>query len=144
MATDRLAGKRVHEKHIEIRWRDFDAFGHVNNAVYLNYLEEVRDEWLELAVGPGSAWDFVLVRVAIDFRRELLVDRDHEVMVSCGLVRVGRSSVHTREEARTPDGELVAEAESVTVARERGGTKSRPLTADEVAAFGAPEAVPNA
>jgi acyl-CoA thioesterase FadM len=31
----------VHEKQIEIRWRDQDAYGHVNNAVYLTYLEEV-------------------------------------------------------------------------------------------------------
>jgi acyl-CoA thioester hydrolase len=30
----------VHEKRIEIRWRDLDAAGHVNNAVFLTYLEE--------------------------------------------------------------------------------------------------------
>jgi acyl-CoA thioesterase FadM len=29
----------VHEKRIEIRWRDVDAFRHVNNAVYATYLE---------------------------------------------------------------------------------------------------------
>jgi acyl-CoA thioester hydrolase len=135
----------MHEKRIELRWRDFDAFGHVNNSVYLDYLEEVRDEWLERAIGKqGSSWDFVLVRVAIDFRRELLVDRDHWVVTSCALARVGRSSVHTREEMRTPEGELVAEAESVLVARNQGETGSRPLTPNEVAAFGAPEGAPNA
>ena len=37
----------MHEKRIEIRWRDLDAYGHVNNAVYPTYLEECRDEWLE-------------------------------------------------------------------------------------------------
>ncbi len=127
----------MHEKQIELRWRDFDAFGHVNNSVYLDYLEEVRDEWLERVIGRnGSSWDFVLVRVAIDFRRELLVDRDHRVLVSCRLARVGRSSVHTREEVRAEDGDVAAEAESVLVARNRGETKSRPLTPDEVAAFG--------
>ena len=126
----------MHEKTIEIRWRDFDAFGHVNNSVYLDYLEDVRDEWLELAVGrTGSSWDFVLVRVAIDFRRELLVDRDKSVLVRCRLARLGRSSVHTLEDVRTPDGELVAEAEAVLAARTRGEPKSRPLTPDEVAAF---------
>jgi acyl-CoA thioester hydrolase len=134
---------RVHEKPIELRWRDFDAFGHVNNSVYLDYLEEVRDEWLEEAVGKqGSSWDFVLVRVAIDFRRELLVDRDRRVLLSCRLARVGRSSVRTCEQVRTPEGELVAEAESVLVARNRGETKSRPLTPDEVAAFCAPSRAP--
>lgn len=125
------------EKTIEIRWRDYDAFGHVNNSVYLDYLEEVRDQWLERVVGrDGSSWDFVLVRVAIDFRRELKVDRDHSIVASCELARVGRSSVHTREQVRTPDGELAAEAESVLVARNQGETSSRPLSPEERAAFG--------
>jgi acyl-CoA thioester hydrolase len=135
----------VHEKTIDIRWRDYDAFGHVNNSVYLDYLEEVRDEWLELALGRhGSSWDFVLVRVAIDFRRELLVDRDKSVLVTCRLDHVGRSSVHTREEVRAANGELAAEAEAVLVARNRGESQSRPLTAEELAALGAPEGTPNA
>lgn len=126
----------MHRKTIELRWRDFDAFGHVNNSVYLDYLEEVRDEWLERTLGrQGSSWDFVLVRVAIDFRRELLVDRDHSVVVGCGLARLGRSSVHTREEVRTPEGDLAAEAESVLVARNRGESQSRPLSPGELAAF---------
>src|SRR5690606_7056207 len=73
----------LHEKRIEIRWRDMDAYGHVNNAVYLTYLEEVRDEWLDRALdGVGSAWDFVLARVAIDFRSELRQD-DDVVVGSC-------------------------------------------------------------
>jgi len=55
-----------HEKQIEIRWRDVDAYLHVNNAVYATYLEEGRDEWLERTLGDsGSAWDYVLARVAI-------------------------------------------------------------------------------
>ena len=32
---------------IKVRWRDMDAYGHVNNAVYLNYLEECRDRMVE-------------------------------------------------------------------------------------------------
>ena len=60
----------THEKRIEIRWRDLDAFRHVNNAVYATYLEEARDEWLVLGRG-GDVWDYVLARVAIDFRREV-------------------------------------------------------------------------
>jgi acyl-CoA thioester hydrolase len=125
----------VHEKRIEIRWRDYDAFGHVNNAVYLNYIEEARDEWIELALGDkGSAWDFVLARVAIDFRRELS-EADEYVVVSCRLTRIGRSSLHTREEVRTTGGELSAESESVLVARERDVSRSRPLSAGERAAF---------
>jgi acyl-CoA thioester hydrolase len=125
----------VHSKEIEIRWRDCDAYGHVNNAVYLTYLEEVRDEWLERTLGAdGSLWDFVLARVAIDFRSELVQDHDI-VIASCRLARIGTSSVTTHEEIRRRDGELAAEAESVEVARDRDTGRSRPLSDVERAAF---------
>ena len=125
----------MYEKRIEIRWRDLDAFRHVNNAVYLTYLEEVRDEWLDAVLGrSGSVWDFILARVAIDFRRELRQE-DDAVLVRLRLERVGTSSVRTREEIVKLDGTLAAEAEAVLVTRnvEEGG--SRPLTEAEREAF---------
>ena len=125
----------THEKRIEIRWRDLDAYGHVNNAVYATYLEEVRDEWLEEVLGrEGELWDFVLARVAIDFRRELRQE-DDAVLARCGLARIGTSSVTTREEIVLEGGELSAEAEAVLVARDRDGGRSRPLSERERAAF---------
>jgi acyl-CoA thioester hydrolase len=125
----------THEKRIEIRWRDVDAFLHVNNAVYATYLEECRDEWMERALGrAGDAWDFVLARVAIDFRREL-VQADDVVLVRVALERIGSSSITLREEIAKLDGTLSAEAEAVVVARDRETGRSRPLTDDERAAF---------
>jgi acyl-CoA thioester hydrolase len=124
-----------HEKRVEIRWSDVDAYMHVNNAVYATYLEECRDEWVDRALGElGDAWDFVLARVAIDFRRELRLE-DEEVVVSCTLERIGNSSVTLREEIRTREGELSAEAEAVLVARDRELGRSRPLTEAEREAF---------
>jgi acyl-CoA thioester hydrolase len=127
----------MHEKRIEIRWRDLDAYNHVNNAVYLTYLEEARDEWLERALGSsGAAWGYVLARVAIDFRRELRQD-DDEVIASCALARLGNSSVTTREELRKPDGVVAAEAEAVLVAVDPGSRETRPLSDRERTALGA-------
>ena len=121
----------MHEKRIEIRWRDLDAYNHVNNAVYLTYLEEARDEWLEQALGQdGAAWGYVLARVAIDFRRELRQEHD-EVIATCTLARLGTSSVTTREELRLADGELAAEAEAVLVAVDPDSRESRPLSEQE-------------
>jgi acyl-CoA thioester hydrolase len=125
----------VHEKRIEIRWRDVDAYRHVNNAVYATYLEECRDELAEKVLADvGDVWDYVLARVAIDFRRELTQD-DDEVVVRCAVERVGRSSVTLREEIRTRDGELSAEAEAVLVARDPETGRSRPLADAEREAF---------
>ena len=125
----------MYEKQIEIRWRDQDPYGHVNNAVYLTYLEEVRDEWLERTLGSdGELWDFVIARVAIDFRRELTQDHG-SVRARCELEGIGTSSIRTREMLQTENGELAAEAEAVLVARDRESGSSRPLSDDERAAF---------
>jgi acyl-CoA thioester hydrolase len=125
----------TYEKRVEIRWSDVDAYMHVNNAVYATYLEECRDEWVAHALGDaGDSWDLVLARVAIDFRRELRLE-DEEVVVSCALERIGNSSLALREQIRTRDGELAAEAEAVLVARDRDLGRSRPLTDAERSAF---------
>ena len=123
----------MHEKRVEIRWRDLDAYEHVNNAVYATYLEECRDEWLENALGGGEGWDFVLARLAIDFRRELRLE-DDTVVVRCELARIGRSSVTTKEEIDV-NGELAVEAEAVLVARDPETKRSRPLRPVERAAL---------
>jgi acyl-CoA thioester hydrolase len=125
----------MHEKTIEIRWNDQDPYGHVNNAVYLTYLEEVRDAWLKRALGESDAlWDYVIARVEIDFRRELTQAHD-TVLARCELEEIGRSSVRTRESLVTADGTVSAEARCVLVARDRDSGSSRPLTDDERAAF---------
>ena len=121
----------VHQKRIPIRWRDMDAYGHVNNAVFLNYLEEARDEMVRRLFGRGEEeFDYVVARVAIDFRLPLRQD-DGEVVARCRVGRVGRSSLRTREEIVTGDGRLAAEAEAVLVAHDRLTGRSRPLTAAE-------------
>jgi acyl-CoA thioester hydrolase len=127
--------ERAVERRIEIRWRDLDAYGHVNNAVFLSYLEEARDAWVQAALGPAAdAWDFVLARVAVDFKRELTLD-DRAVLVRCRLGSVGRSSVHTREEVVTLDGVVSAVSESVIVPRDPRSGRSRPLSEEERAAL---------
>jgi acyl-CoA thioester hydrolase len=123
------------EKEIEIRWRDQDAYGHVNNAVFLTYLEEARDEWLTRALADaGDAWDYVLARVEVDFRRELTQD-DDRILARCELLSLGTSSVRTREQLALLDGQVAAEAEAVLVARDRESRRSRPLLAAERAAL---------
>ncbi len=123
-----------HEKEIEIRWRDLDAFEHVNHVVFLTYLEEVRDEWLGRSLGdPSLVWEYVVARIEIDYRRELTLTDDAVVAV-CALDRIGTKSVVTTESVRTRSGEVAAEAKAVLVARDRDG-RSRPLTEDERAAL---------
>jgi len=116
-----------HEREVEIRWRDLDGLRHVNNAVYATYLEIGRDAFFEEVLPDAKPWDYVLVRLALDFRRELRFE-DGRVVVSCAVERVGRSSITLREEIRTSSGELAAECETVVVARDSESGRPRPLT----------------
>lgn len=119
------------ERRVELRWRDMDAYGHVNNAVYLNYLEEARDAWVQEVLGKVTdTWDFVLARVAIDFKQELKQE-DGVVLVRCELDSFGRSSVRTKEEIVKQDGTVSAVAESVIVAKDPQSGLSRPLNEAE-------------
>jgi len=120
----------MHEVRLRIRWRDIDSYGHVNNAVYLNYLEECRDRMVENLFGSHEAWDFVLAHVGIDFRSEIR-QADGEVVVRCEVAGFGRSSIRTRERIEKADGTLAAEAESVIVPRSPHEPSSRALTDEE-------------
>ena len=119
----------VEEFEIRIRWRDVDNYGHVNNAVYLTYLEECRDRWVREAV--GGAVNFVIVRIA-----ELSL-ADEGVVVTCRGTGYGTSSIRTAETIRAKAGWIAAESESVVVAHDPEARRSRPLTGAERSALDA-------
>jgi acyl-CoA thioester hydrolase len=93
------------------RFNDLDGMGHVNNAVYLTYVEEARIAFLR----PFGATydDMILARMEIDYRSPLQDGEDVEVGVRC--TKVGRTSFDLEYELRA-GGRLVAEARSVQVA----------------------------
>jgi acyl-CoA thioester hydrolase len=101
-------------KRVEIRWRDMDGFGHVNNAVYLTYMEEARDELFTELLGD-VVHRMVLRHTSVDFRSGL-VQEDDMVDVAVDVVRIGSSSVTTRETiTAVSDGRTAMVAESVMV-----------------------------
>ena len=118
----------MQEQTIRIRWRDMDDYGHVNNAVYLTYLEECRDRWAKQVL--GDAFDFVIVRVAIDYRRELSL-ADEEVTVTCRGIGFGPSSIRTAERIVASSGFVAAESESVIVKHDTRAREAVPLTDQE-------------
>src|SRR5260370_27190401 len=59
----------VFELPVKVRWRDVDALGHVNHAVFLTYLEEGRDAFYLQTL--GSEPHYVVVRLEVDLRAEV-------------------------------------------------------------------------
>jgi acyl-CoA thioester hydrolase len=116
----------MHERRTEIRWSDLDAYAHVYHPVYLSLLEGARDQWLNRVFGlDGQIWDYVVARVAIDYRGALRL-ADREAVVRCRLERISRSSFTTKEDVLAPDGPLAVEAEVVIVAWDPAAGRSRP------------------
>lgn len=78
---------------VELRWRDLDAFNHVNNASYLTYLEEARLRWLASIDGPWFFEDSmpVLASANLNYRRPLAWPAQIVVELVCE--RVGGSSL---------------------------------------------------
>jgi acyl-CoA thioester hydrolase len=105
--------------HEHVRFRDCDAMGHVNNAVYSTYLEQARIATL------GGLEPFILARVEIDFRAELRAGEEIEVRSRCS--RIGTKSFDLEHEIWTGD-RKVADAKSVLVGYDYTAGASVPLT----------------
>jgi acyl-CoA thioester hydrolase len=97
-----------------VRFRDLDGFGHVNNAVYLTYLEEARNALLaHLGLARSVAEiTMILARAEIDFRAPANVGDELEIGVRPA--RLGTKSFDLEYEVRA-DGRIVAEAKTVLV-----------------------------
>jgi acyl-CoA thioester hydrolase len=112
-------------KRIEIRWRDLDGFGHVNNSTYLTYLEEARDQHLTDVLGD-AVHRTVIRRIEIDFVSGLTQEDDY-VDVDVRLTGVGTSSVTLEERiVSVIDGRVAATAKTVMVHTDDSRTASAP------------------
>jgi acyl-CoA thioester hydrolase len=74
---------------IQVRWRDLDAFGHVNNATFASYLEIARTEaWIALFGGRDALQiPFFVKRLEIDYRRPVALGDEVRVWLRVGELR---------------------------------------------------------
>lgn len=116
----------VHEVRVE--WRDLDAAGHVNNAVYLSYMESARNSaYLAIVDGRDARdVDIILARAVVDFRSAATMGDRLRVEVRPG--RVGETSfVLAYRVVDVATGKLVCEGESVVVAYDYEKKSKKPL-----------------
>jgi acyl-CoA thioester hydrolase len=120
-------GDFVHTEHV--RFRDLDPMGHVNNAVFLTYIEQARFAFLAEVGAATSLADLnmIVARVEIDFKAP--VGFGDEVEISVRASRFGTKSFDLDYVLRV-DGDIVAEAKSVQVAYDYGRREPIPLPSD--------------
>ena len=128
-----------HTVRLQLRWRDMDMLGHLNQSVYHELLEEARIGLIfELLAQLGedqSSGGFVLAHVELDHHTE--VRKDHEeVEVVVRLAQVGRSSLSLEHDVKLPDGTVAATGTTVLVAWDPVRRTKRNLTEPERAVLG--------
>lgn len=101
---------------LRVRFRDCDALGHVNNAVYLTYFEEARTAWFLANVrGPEGKRDFpfILASAEVSYKSPARFGEDLAIAVRVAEVRQRSFALGYRIESA---GRLVAEGKTVQVA----------------------------
>src|ERR687896_1117483 len=89
----------VHEQEVE--FRDLDGLGHVNNAVYLNYLESAKISYFREIVGVTELADLGIVAdVKIAFRSPAFLGET--LSIATRVARVGNKSLDWEFELRGP------------------------------------------
>ena len=98
------------------RFRDTDAMGHINNAVYVTYLEVARQEyWREFKQDDNyRVVPFILAHVDIDFRSEAHMHETLELCIRCSYVGTRSFGFDYAIRAAAPR-RLVVEARTVQV-----------------------------
>ena len=106
-----------------VRWDDIDAFGHVNNAKYLTYIQEARFLW-------SSIIEMVVARAEVDYM-EPIYEGGRFYDVNLWVESIGNSSFTMAYEVVGDNGVVHAKVRTVQVAISMETKKSRPLKDSE-------------
>ena len=106
-----------------VRWDDIDAFGHVNNAKYLTYIQEARFLW-------SPFMEMVVAKAEVDYLVPIYVGgRFYDITL--WVEQIGNSSFTLGYEVIGDNGVVHAKVKTVQVAVSMETKKSRPLTDSE-------------
>ncbi len=114
---------------LSVRWRDLDAFNHVNNSKFLSYLEEARLRWMVTV--PGEWMDDnvapVVAAAHVNYRRP--IEWPNEVVVELFVERLGSTSLSIGHRIVQADDSsvLYADGHVVMVWIDKHGGRAAPL-----------------
>lgn len=102
---------------VEVRFNDIDGMGHVNNALYLTYLEHCRMRFFTQVAGSTSERDFpfILAHAALDYKSPMRINAKPQVKMWTSRIG-GKSWDFDYEIKDTQSGVLYATGKTVQVA----------------------------
>tara|TARA_R110002050_G_scaffold300621_3_gene471034 strand:- start:8508 stop:8921 length:414 start_codon:yes stop_codon:yes gene_type:complete len=119
---------------IDIRFRDLDALGHVNNVVYMTYVEQARVRYFDAVFGTRHDWDewgVLLARTEINYIQPLLF----KDVAKCGLecVAIGNKSMEFEFKMfKTVDGNDIEVASGLNVLVAFNHTENKSILVPDV------------
>lgn len=121
----------IHTTTVPLRWTDYDMYGHVNNAKYLEIAQESRLAFAQdNFFSKGHDLMVFVRRYEVDLRMPIETNTT-EVTVTSQVVEFGNTSFTTRQELKDQHGRVAAVIETVQVAIDKETHRPRPLTDEE-------------
>jgi len=117
-----------HRTRVEVRFRDLDAFGHVNNAVTTSYVEHGRIRYLRDVLGfsPVGEMPMILAMIQVDYVTPIYYGES--VDIASRVDWIGTTSLAMSHRlAAGEDEHEVARATSVLVAYDYAESKPMPV-----------------
>jgi len=117
----------VYRHRLSVRFRDCDAMGHVNHAVYFTYLEQCRlTFWREATGTPSPHTRVIIARAECDYRAPAYFGDELEVRLSVGAIGRASFALHY-EVVHAASDRLIATAKTVMVSYDYAAGKTTPL-----------------
>lgn len=113
--TDQDSPAMLFRMPIDLRWRDLDAFNHVNNANFMTYVEEARIRWFESAGNDWLSNGRIPLLAAVQMNYRLPIPYPARVFVELLTERVGNTSLTLGHRIVGEDDRLYADGHSVLV-----------------------------
>lgn len=113
---------------VALRWRDLDAFNHVNNSNFLTYLEEARIRWFASWGGEWVSETMAPLLAAVQLNYRMPIPYPSDVVVELFTDRLGTSSVTIGHRIMSEDGAtMYCDGHVVVVWIERASGRPIPL-----------------
>jgi acyl-CoA thioester hydrolase len=122
-----------HRTSVQVRFRDIDAFGHVNNAVVSTYVEMARITYLRDVlgldpVGPEDRMPLILGMIQVDYLSPIFLE--DRIDIGSRVEWVGRTSIGMSHDLRAEGGRDLARSSTVLVAYDYEQARPMPVPDD--------------
>ena len=124
-----MSSDYVYRHRLSVRFRDCDAMGHVNHAVYFTYFEQCRLTcWREQTGAPSPHARVIIARAECDYRAPAHFGDELEIRLEVG--EIGRSSFTLKYQiVQAGSGALVAVGGTVMVSYDYAASQTVELPA---------------